>query len=214
MEKMEKVVLQTERRSLIGKQVSALRRAGKLPAVIYGHNFEPTPIVLDLKETTKALSGLTSSSLITLVLDGKEHASLVRDRQRDYIHNRLIHVDFQVVSLTEKIRANVSVEITGISSAVKDYNGVVLTGLDEVEVECLPQNLPERLIIDISRLKRIGDGIYVRDISFNENVTILEDAEEMIVMVTASTEEELPVVEGAEAEPEVIEKGKKEEIEE
>jgi large subunit ribosomal protein L25 len=214
MEKMEKVVLQTERRSVIGKQVSALRRAGKLPAVIYGHNFEPTPIVLDLKETTKALSGLTSSSLITLVLDGKEHASLVRDRQRDYIHNRLIHVDFQVVSLTEKIRANVSVEITGISSAVKDFNGVVLTGLDEVEVECLPQNLPERLIIDISRLKRIGDGIYVRDISFNENVTILEDAEEMIVMVTASTEEELPVVEGSEAEPEVIEKGKKEEIEE
>jgi large subunit ribosomal protein L25 len=209
---MEKVVLQTERRSVIGKQVNALRREGKLPAVIYGHNFEPTPIVLDLKETTKALSGLTSSSLVTLILDGKEHASLVRDRQRDYIHNRLIHVDFQVVSLNEKIRAKVSVEITGTSPAVKDFNGVVLTGLDEVEVECLPQYLPERLIVDISPLKKIGDGIYVRDISFNENVEILEDSNEMIVMVTASTEEEEVVaVEGGEAEPEVIEKGKKEE---
>ncbi len=208
---MEKVVLQAERRSVIGKQVNSLRREGKLPAVIYGHNFEPTPIVMDLKETTKALSGLTSSSLVTLVLDGKEHASLVRDRQRDYIHNRLIHVDFQVVSLTEKIRAKVNVEITGISPAVKDFNGVVLTGLDEVEVECLPQYLPERLIVDISPLKRIGDGIYVRDISFNENVEILEDSDEMIVMVTASTEEEVVSVEGGEAEPEVIEKGKKEE---
>jgi large subunit ribosomal protein L25 len=209
---MEKVVLQTEHRNVIGKQVNALRRAGKLPAVIYGHNFEPTPIVLNEKEATKALSGLTSSSLVTLVLDGTEHASLVRDRQRDYIHNRLIHIDFQVVSLTEKIRAKVSVEITGTSPAVKDFNGVVLTGLDEVEVECLPQYLPERLIVDISPLKKIGDGIYVRDISFDENVELLEDVDEMIVMVTASTEEEAVVAgEGAEAEPEVIEKGKKEE---
>ena len=84
--------------------MNVLRREGKLPAVIYGHNIEATPISLDLKETTKVLSGLTSSSLVTILLENKEYPALVRDRQRDYIRNRLIHLDFQVVNLTEKIR--------------------------------------------------------------------------------------------------------------
>jgi len=213
MEKMDKVTLQADRRTVTGKQVNALRREGKLPAVIYGHNFEATPISLDLKETTKVLSGLTSSSLVTILLENKEYPALVRDRQRDYIKNRLIHLDFQVVSLTEKIRANVSVDLEGISPAVKDYNGVVVTGLSELEVECLPQDLPERLVVDLSKLMRIGDAIHVKDISFGEKVTIHQDPEEMIVLVTASTEEavEETLVEGEAEEPEIIEKGKKEE---
>ncbi len=210
---MEKVILSADRRTVTGKQVNAIRREGKLPAVIYGHNFEATPISLDLKETTKVLSGLTSSSLVTLVLEGKEFPALVRDRQRDYIKNRLIHLDFQVVSLTEKIRANVSVDMDGVSPAVKDYNGVVVTGLSELEVECLPQDLPERLVVDLSKLKRIGDAIHVKDISFGEKVTIHQDPEEMIVLVTSGTEEavEEEIAEGEAEEPEVIEKGKKEE---
>ncbi len=214
---MEKVVLQAEHRTVTGKQVKALRRLGKLPAVIYGHNFEATPITLDLKETTKVLSGITSSSLISIALDGKEHATLVRDRQRDFIRNRLIHLDFQVVSLTEKIRAKVSVELTGLSPAVKDFNGVVVTGLTELEIECLPQNLPEHLLVDVSSLAKIGDSIFVRDISFDKSVDVLQGPDEMIVLVTASreVEEEAPVVEEvATGEPEVIEKGKKEEDEE
>ncbi|HPC06391.1 MAG TPA: 50S ribosomal protein L25 [Anaerolineaceae bacterium] len=212
---MDKVILPADRRIVTGKQVNALRREGKLPAVIYGHNFEATPISLDLKETTKVLSGLTSSSLVTILLENKEYPALVRDRQRDYIRNRLIHLDFQVVNLTEKIRANVSVDLEGVSPAVKDFNGVVVTGLSELEVECLPQDLPERLTIDLSKLMRIGDAIHVKDISFGENVTIHQDPEEMIVLVTASIEEavEVELAEGEAAEPEIIEKGKKEEEE-
>lgn len=212
---MEKVVLHATHRTVTGKQVNALRREGKLPGVIYGHHVESTAISLDLRDATRLLAGLTASSLITIELDGKEQAALVREKQRDYIRGTLKHVDFQVVSLTEKIRAKVSIELDGVSPAVKDFNGVVVTGMDRLEVESLPQYLPERIIVDIASLAKIGDGIYVRDIKLSENVEILDDPDEMLAIVTAQAAEEVEVVAeaaGAE-EPEVIEKGKKEEEE-
>ncbi len=216
MEGMNKVVLQATRRTVTGKQVGVLRREGKLPGVIYGHHIEPTPITLDLHTTTIALSGLSSSSLVYLSLDGSEHAALIRERQRDFIRGTLKHLDFQVVSLTEKIRTKVSIELSGLSPAVKDLNAVIVTGTDTLEVEAYPQNLPERFVIDISRLAKIGDGIYVRDVPAMQDVTILSSPDDMIAIATAGAAEEVEVVAaptGVE-EPEVIEKGKKEEEEE
>jgi large subunit ribosomal protein L25 len=213
---MEKVVLQATRRTVTGKQVGALRRQGLLPGIIYGHHFDPIPISLDLHTSTLALAGLSSSSLVYLDLEGNEHAALIREKQRDYIRGTLKHIDFQVVSLTEKIRADVSIELMGSSPAVKDMNAVLVTGLDELEVECFPQYLPERYVIDISRLVKIGDALYVRDLKVTEDVEILSDPDEMLVIVTAGTAEEPEEEEEAvgEAEPEIIEKGKKEEEEE
>jgi len=212
---MEKVVLHATHRTVTGKQVNALRREGKLPGVMYGHHIDSTAISLDLRDATRLLAGLTASSLITIELDGKEQAALVREKQRDYIRGTLKHVDFQVVSLTEKIRAKVSIELDGVSPAVKDFNGVVVTGLDSLEVECLPQYLPERIVIDIASMVKIGDGIYVRDIKLSENVEILDDPDEMLAIVTAQAAEEVEAAPEAVAaeEPEVIEKGKKEEEE-
>jgi large subunit ribosomal protein L25 len=212
---MEKVTLQAEPRTITGKQVGALRRQGKLPAVLYGHHFEPTPVVFDLKSTQQALSGLSSSSLVTIVLNGAEHAALVREKQKNYITNTLLHVDFQVVSLTEKIRASVAIELTGSSPAVQYLNGVVINGLSTVEVECLPQDMPEKVIVDISSLAKIGDGLYVRDVKFNDNIQVLSHPDEMVVIVTgvSATEEEAAEATAEAAEPEVIEKGKKEEEE-
>lgn len=210
---MEKVVLNAETRKVTGKQVGALRRDGKLPAVMYGHHFDSTPITLNLKEATKVLSSATSSSIITISLEGKEHATLVREKQRDYIHNSLKHVDFQVVSLTEKIRAKVAVELAGVAPAVKDFNGVLVTGLDEIEVECLPSDLPDRIVVDLSILAKIGDALFVKDIALSDKVAVLDDSQEMIVHVTHPAAEEVAVEEAAPTleEPEVIEKGKKEE---
>ena len=212
---MEKVVLHATRRTIIGKQVGAMRREGQLPAVLYGHHFEPTPITLDLRETTRGLHGLTASSLVTIELEGKEHATLVRERQRDYLRNRLIHIDFQVVSLTEKISAEVPIILTGTSPAVKDFNGVVVTGLTNLEVECFPQDLPAEIVLDISVLTKIGDAIYGHDIPLPEKVKALSDLDEMIALVTAGAAEEAEEEAEEEAagaeEPEVIEKGKREE---
>src|SRR5688572_30459730 len=104
---MEKVVLKATKRDVIGKQVRATRRAGMLPAVLYGRRTEPISISLDAHTASLLLGRLTSSSLVTIDLDGTEYPALVREKQRDYIKNRLLHVDFMAVSLTEKITASV-----------------------------------------------------------------------------------------------------------
>src|ERR1044072_435590 len=115
--KMEKVVLNAAKRDVIGKQVKALRREAKLPAVIYGLHTEPININLDAHSASLALGKLTSSSLVTINVDGTEYPALVREKQRDYIKNRLLHVDFLAVSLDESIRATVSVNFIGVSAA-------------------------------------------------------------------------------------------------
>src|SRR5512142_141279 len=218
---MEKVVLKATKRDVIGKQVNALRRSGKLPAVIYGRHTEPVNITLDTHTASLVLSKVGSSSLITIDVDGTEFPALVRERQRDYIKDRLIHVDFLAVSLTEKIRAEVRIELTGVSLAVKDADAVLVTGLPSLSVECLPADLPEQIMVDIAPLAKVGDSIHVRDVSLGDKVQILDDPDEMIVNATyAKIEVEAPVAaaEGAvapeaeAAEPELsVERGKKEE---
>lgn len=216
---MEKVVLKAVKRDLTGKQVSTLRRAGKLPAVIYGRHVEPIAISLDAHSTSLAMARLTSSSLVTIELDGREYPALVRERQRDFIKGNLTHVDFLAVDLTEKIRATVRLEFVGVSGAVKDFNGVLVKNLEKLEVECLPTDLPERIAVDISVLKQIGNGIRVRDMVVSENIRILNDEDEMIAVATTAKEEAVDepaavaAVPGAEAAaPEIsVERGKKEE---
>jgi len=213
---MEKAVINATLRTVKGKKVGALRREGKLPAVLYGHHFDATAITLDLREATRTLHGLTASSLVYINLDGKEHAALVREKQRDYLRNVIKHVDFQIVSLTEKIRANVNIVLEGVSPAVKDFNGVIISEMDSVEVEALPQDLPEKIVLDLSSLKKIGDHFTVKDLVVSDKVHIHAEPDEVVVIVTLAKEEEAaPAAEGeaVAAEPEVIEKGKKEEEE-
>ena len=221
---MDKVVLKATKRDVIGKQVNALRRSGKLPAVIYGRHTEPVNITLDAHDASLALSKVGSSSLISIDVDGKEFPALVRERQRDYIKDRLLHVDFLAVSLTEKLRAEVRIELTGVSQAVKDSDAVLVTGLHTLTVECLPADLPEQLLVDISPLVKVGDSIHVRDVTLGDKVQILDDPDEMIVNATYAKIEVEPTpaaVEGAVVAPEAeggepelsVERGKKEEEE-
>ncbi|MGO8760584.1 MAG: 50S ribosomal protein L25 [Desulfobaccales bacterium] len=209
---MQKVVLKASKREALGKKVGALRRAGKLPAVLYGHRIESTPIMLEAHEATLRLSHLTSSSLVMIDLDGQEYPALVREKQRDYLKNRLLHVDFQVISMTEKVTTQVGIELTGTAPAVKAFNAVIVTVLNELEIECMPQDLPQRVVIDISGLGEIGAAIHVRDVTISDKVKILDDPAETIVVATATREEK--VVEEAPAEeeaaPEEGEPGKKE----
>ena len=215
MEKMEKAVIQAELRTTTGKKVGALRREGKLPGVIYGYKVDPTPILMDLRVASRILATQTSSSLITVEVDGKQHATIVREKQRDFIRGTLRHIDFQVVSLTEKLRANVGITLQGTSPAVEELNGVLVTRLSELSVEALPDDLPDQIVIDLEGLTEIGSAIYVKDIPIPDSVTVLSNPEEVVAIVTAvaveEVEEEEPVEETEE--PEVIEKGKREEEE-
>lgn len=215
---MEKVTLKATRRDVIGKQVKALRREGKLPAVIYGRHVHPIAIVLEAHSAGMALSKLTSSSLVTIEVDGTEYPALVRERQRDYIKGALTHIDFLAVDLNEKIRTNVNVTLFGVSTAVKDYNGVLVQNLERLEVECLPTDLPERIMVDIAVLKAVGDGIRVRDVDamLTDKVVVLNNPDDMVAVVTMAKEETTETaaaVPGEEAAaPELsVERGKKEE---
>jgi large subunit ribosomal protein L25 len=213
---MAEIVLQAERRNVIGKQVRALRRQGRLPAVLYGRSFEPIPVTLDSREANRIMPTITSSHLIVVALDGERHRALVREKQRHPVIGTLTHVDFLVVSMTEKLRANVVLELVGEAPAVKEFDGIVVPGLESVEVESLPADLPERIQVDLSVLENIGDALHVRDLNVSSKVEVLTDLDEVVVIVTApaaEVEEEVEEAAGEEAEPEVIERGKKEEEE-
>ncbi len=209
---MEKVVLKADKRNVIGKQVGALRRAGKLPAVLYGHSIDSTPILLDAHQTALTLSRLTSSSLVTVSLDGKEYPTLVREKQRHPIKRHLLHLDFQVLSLTEKTHVKVGIELQGTAPALKTYDSTLVHSLTELEVECLPQDMPERVVVDISGLAEPGDSIHVRDLNLPGTLEILSDPDEVIVSITAAkAEEAAEAVEEVPSEPELVKGGKKEE---
>jgi large subunit ribosomal protein L25 len=199
---MEKIVLNAERREVTGKQVKALRREGKLPAVIYGHGVESTAITLDALETNKILSGVGASTLITIDLEGEEYSVLVRDRQNHVLRRHLLHVDFQALSMTETVRANVAL-ILGEEEApaVREYGAMIITGIESLEIECLPADLIDRIVVDVSSLERIGDSILVEDLPLSEGISVLDDPETMVVVATAPiSEEEMEELEEEEAE--------------
>lgn len=209
---MERVVIKAQSRDVIGKQVRALRREGLLPAVIYGHHIKPIAISLNFHDTSLLLPKISSSQLVVVEVDGKKHTVLVRERQRHPVTGNLLHVDFQAVSLKEKLRVNVGLQFKGEAPAVKTYGGILVTSLEALEVECLPNDLPNHLEVDLSALEQIGDAVYVRDVVLPPKVQVLDELDEVIAIITAPAgEEEAVEVGGAVAEPEVIEKGKKEE---
>ena len=217
---MEKVVLQATKRDVTGKQVKALRRAGQLPAVIYGRHVEPISISLDARIAGMAIAKLTSSSLVTINVDGAEYFALLREKQRNFIKGNLTHVDFLALDLTEKIRTKVRLHFVGNSGAVKDYSAVLIHRIEQLEVECLPADLPERIDVDITPLAQIGNSVRVRDIAVPANVAVLVDEDDIVIIATtpkveASEEGAVPGAEVAAATavaPELsVERGKKEE---
>lgn len=222
----EKIVLQAQKRTVKGKQVGALRRQGILPGIIYGKlgksHIDPVLIQLDLHDASLIINLLTGSSLVTVDVEGKEYPVVVREVQKDIIYGTLRHVDFMAVSLTEKLQTAVPIELIGQAPAEVKLAAVVVTGLSELMIECLPQDMPERIEVDATLLVNIDSAIYVKDLSLPANVEILSDPDELIAGVTYATIEKEPEEEESEldelldeeAEPEVIEKGKKEEDEE
>jgi large subunit ribosomal protein L25 len=220
---MDKVVLKATKRDVSGRQVKALRREGKLPAVIYGRHTEPINITLDNHIAALALAKTSSSTLVTLDVDGTEYPALVREKQRDFIKNRLLHVDFLAVSLTEKIRADVSLHFVGVSVAVKDFNAVFVHNLKQFHVECLPADLPEGIDVDIAMLARVGDAIRVRDVTVSDKIQVLDNPDTVVAVASAPKVEEVAAVPGEEgaavaaptsAEPSIsVERGKKEDEE-
>jgi len=214
---MEEVLLQVSKRDVVGKQVKTLRREGILPAIVYGRGISSIPISLNALKANQKLSAITSSSLVVLEIDGEKYTTLVREKQRDPVTGDVLHIDFYEVSMTEKLRTNVMLEFQGDSPAVKELMGVLVIVLESLEIECLPQDLPSRIVADLSTLEEIGDSLYVRDIILPPNIELISDIDGLVVVISAPAVEEIEEVEEVEIteeEPEVIERGKEEEVEE
>ncbi len=146
---MEEYILEAQKREILGKKVKSLRREGKLPAVIYGHGIEPQPITLDRKEVRQTLKVIGANTLVTVKIGKQEHLALVRDIQREVIMQDLLHIDFQAVSLEEKITTTVPIAVEGDAPAVKEYNAVLTPGLVELEIEAKAKDLPDAITVDV-----------------------------------------------------------------
>lgn len=212
---MEQRTLEAEPRPVVGKKVRRLRAEGWIPAILYGKGVKPMP--LQIRATTwQRFTASASRGLIELHVRGqqKPYLALVREIQRDPITRQVWHADFQQVSMTETLRVEVPVTVVGTSPVVGQGDGVLLTGLTHLEVECLPSAIPSSIEVDASALKAVGDSITVADLVLPEGVKVIAEAEEMILtVVPAGVAEEGEAV-AAEGEPEVIRKGRVAEEEE
>lgn len=184
--------LEANRRTVLGKQNRRLRREGLLPAVIYGSEFGSFPIELDRRTASRLLARVSRSTLIELEVDKQPHTVLVREIQRDPLRGRLVHVDFLKVRMDVRIRAEVPIELVGEAPAAKIAGGVLVTGVDAIEVEALPADLPDRVTVDLEALANIDDSITVADLFVGENVRILTDLTELVARVIYEAEEIIP----------------------
>ncbi len=210
---MEQVVVNAAPRTVIGKQVKQLRRQGLVPGILYGYGIEPMPLQFEAKELERVVRQAGSSTLVQVVVEGKPYTAVVRDVQRDAIKRYIKHVDFQALSMTEKVRLPISLTLVGEAPA-ESQGATILQQLNEIEVECLPSALVHTIEVDISRLTEPGQVIAAKDLEVPEGIELLVDPDEVIVIAAAEEEEaeEAPAEEGmGSAEPEVITEKKAEE---
>jgi large subunit ribosomal protein L25 len=194
--------LKASPRQPMGKRSRRMLREGKLPAIVYGHNTEATPITLDRLEFQKVFIKSGRTQLVDLVLDGdRTEKVLVREIQTHPRRLGPIHVDFYQVNLQEKIEVEVPVHITGESAPVKRGDADILQPLHSIRVECLPSDIPGSFEVDITPLEEIDMELRVSDISPPKGVTVLEDPEDLVVKIVhkreLKVEEEVPAAEAA-----------------
>jgi large subunit ribosomal protein L25 len=173
---------------------------------------DAVPIELESKAATQMLNGMTGSTLIKLMVDQKAYSVLLRDIQRDSIRRTILHADFYAVPTDRAIRVRVPLHFTGVSAAVRDFSGILVPVLNDLEVECLPKDLVSGISVELAPLEKIGDSIAIKDLALPPGIHVLMDTNETVVTVTAQMAEEevvAPVVAAVPGEVEVIEKGKK-----
>lgn len=216
---MERLNIKVEAREETGKgAVRRLRREGKIPGIIYGRGREPLPLSVDPLDVSKKIN---SNVIVDLIIEGEEvqeeEVAMIKDYQKDVIKGNLLHVDFLKISMDEKIEVSVPVNIVGTAIGVKE-GGVMQQLMREVDIEALPDDIPDEIDLDISELD-VGDSLQVDDLDVKESVEILNSPEDVIItIVTPSEEIEEEIEEELEeefVEPEVIgEETEEEEVEE
>jgi large subunit ribosomal protein L25 len=201
---MDYKTLKAEKRTEFKKSAAKrLRAAGKIPAVMYGHN-DPLTISVDEKEFVKKFSEITENTIITIKIGKNDYSVLVKSFQDDILTQKIKHIDFFEIEQGKTLHTHIPVHVTGSAKGVRE-GGVLEQRLHELEVECLPQDIPEIITVDVTELEA-GEAIHVADIPAPEGVKILNLLEQTVVSVALireeveETEEEENEEEGAEGE--------------
>lgn len=198
---MKEITLPASARVEYGKNSARRTRVtGRIPGVMYGPDVSPTPISVDEKEFRSAVKAAGGTSTVfNLNIDGKESKVILRELQRDPVSSKVLHIDFHAISMNKPIHISVPIHFMGLSEGVKNEGGIMQTTMRELEVSCLPSNIPEHFEIDVTNL-RIGESIHVRDVSI-PNAEIISEEQRTIVVISAPTvmKVEEPVAEEGEA---------------
>lgn len=209
------ITIEAQERMDFGKNASRRQRyGGFIPAVLYGGGGKVIPLMVDPKRVEEILHSVTgANTLIGLTISGKPVPGkiLIKEHQVDPVTQRLIHSDFMRIAMDKALRVQVAVHTTGVAKGVKLQGGIVDHPLREIELECLPQDIPERIDVDITELE-LGKSIRVGELKLPEGVKLITDPGKPVVSVVAPTVEKIaepgaPAVE-APTEPEVIKRGK------
>jgi len=225
---MEKIILNAKKRETAGKEANKkLRVEGLIPAVVCKRHKKSVSLAVNEHELTHILhTSAGENAVITLCLkeqegqqkkEADERTTIIKEIQYHPITEKILHVDFQEISLKENITVTVPIELRGESFGVKTEGGVLNHVLKDLEIECLPTEIPEKITLDVTNLK-IGDIVIIKELSIPAGVNVLADPEQAVVSVDhpAEIKEEVSAEEGEEAlqEPEVIRERKPEEAEE
>jgi large subunit ribosomal protein L25 len=185
---MSQVVLAARNRANTGSgEARRIRRSGRIPAVLYGRTGKSISIDLDTQEFSNQIRNISESTIVKLDLEGKSYDAFVKDTQRSITSGGILHVDFYEVESGVALRAKVSIHLQGNPAGVRE-GGVLESPLHEIEVECLPKDLPERIDVDISELK-VNQSLHVRDIALGEGVRLISNGDQVVALVKFAREE-------------------------
>ena len=219
---MEQIELRVTTREVLGKKVRFLRREGITPVHLFGHDIESMALQCDTAQLKRVLAEAGKTRLVSLRLDRarKSRNIVVREIQRNFLTGELLHVDLYQVRMAEKIKVEVPIVLVGEAPALKSKGNMLMQELNNLTIECLPDQIPPSVELDLSSLAEAEQAIQVKDIVLGEGIAVLDDPEHMVVRISVVQIEKVEevvveeVVEAAEEAPPPEEEGPKESKEE
>jgi len=196
------LTLKAAKRDILGKKARFLRRRSITPTHLFGHGIESLALQCDTAELQRLITQGGTTRLIDLKIEAEKRprSVFIREIQRDVLNGQLLHVDFYQIKKTEKLTADIPIVLLGEAPATKSKENIIYQELTQLGVECLPENLPPQIEIDLSSLEEANQAIYVRDIILDPDIAVTTDTDQLVVKVSQVAMEKEEVVEVAEAE--------------
>ena len=183
---MESLTLKATTRDVLGKKTRFLRRQGITPTHLFGHKLRSLALQCDTTELQHVIAQAGKTTLFNLEIDTEKRPRnvLIREIQRDVLGKQLFHVDFYQVRKTEKIKADVPIVLAGEAPALKIKGRLLMHPLSSLSIECLPDNLPREITVDVSPLEEVDQAIYVKDLDLSTDITVSIDPNELVAKIS------------------------------